>query len=178
MNTPTHQNQLRQWAILLGVALLVLAIDQATKFAVLGALSMGQSLQPVPALVPYFQITLSANMGAAFGFLAGTAFASQLFLGLSIAVVIGLLIAYPRLTEGRLLAQVALALVVGGAVGNIIDRILYGYVVDFIHYRLPNVISNVSNLADHAIVLGVGLMIFATWRNGEGTPPTDGGEQS
>ena len=60
----------------------------------------------------------------------------------------------------------AIGLVIGGAVGNALDRLQHGHVVDFIHYQIPNLISNVSNLADHAIVCGVLLVIAESfWRD-------------
>jgi signal peptidase II len=57
--------------------------------------------------------------------------------------------------------------VCGGAIGNALDRLEYGAVIDFIHYTIPGVISNVSNLADHAIVFGVLLLVLESWRGDE-----------
>lgn len=147
----------------------VLLIDQLTKLLVVSNLEMAESIQPVPALVPYFQITRSFNTGAAFGFLAGTAVSNILFLVVACVVTVALIVMYPRIEENRPLARFASVLVIGGALGNATDRIVHGHVVDFIHYQIPNLISNVSNLADHAIVLGVGLMLISSWREEQQT---------
>ena len=76
----------------------------------------------------------------------------------------GLFWYYPRIPHNARLSQIATGMVCGGALGNALDRIQHGHVIDFIHYRIPDVISNVSNLADHAIVLGVVLIFMDSWR--------------
>jgi len=82
-------------------------------------------------------------------------------------IITGLLIYYWRSQkDDRVLMMIALGLVVGGALGNILDRVQHGHVVDFIHYQIPGLISNVSNLADHAIVLGVFMLMFDNWQEG------------
>ncbi|MEM6528703.1 MAG: signal peptidase II, partial [Chloroflexota bacterium] len=100
----------------------------------------------------------------AFGFMAGSAVAGYVFLALAFVISGFLIWSYPRIEDGQPLARLATGLIVGGALGNAIDRIIYSHVVDFIHYQIPNVISNVSNLADHAIVFGVALMIWSSWQ--------------
>jgi signal peptidase II len=150
----------RRWLLLIGVAGLVVLIDQITKNAVLASLFIGQSIAPIPALTPWFQITPSFNTGAAFGFLPQ---AGDVFLLLAAAIVVGLFFFYPRIGDRAWLTRIGIALVVGGAFGNAIDRLTHGAVVDFIHYTIPGVISNVSNLADHAIVIGVALILIDSW---------------
>lgn len=147
---------------LAGLALFtgVLAADQVSKWLVETTLVMGQSHQPIPALAPYFQITRSANSGAAFGLFAD---GGSLFLILAVVVVIALAIWYPRIAPAGHWRRVAVALVAGGAIGNALDRLEYGHVVDFIHWQIPGVIANVSNLADHAIVGGVIILMLSTW---------------
>jgi len=149
---------------------LVLGGDQLTKTLVVRNLALYESWLPVSALYPYFQITRSHNTGAAFGFLSNVAMTGDLLLLVALVVSGVLLWSYPRIEDDQPLARFATALIVGGALGNALDRIFYGHVIDFIHYQLPGVISNVSNLADHAIVLGVGLMIWSSWR--AAPPPT------
>jgi signal peptidase II len=92
---------------------------------------------------------------------------------LVIAVVVSVVLAwsYRQLTDDNWDGRIATLLIIGGALGNAIDRVIYGHVVDFIHYTIPGVISNVSNLADHAVVFGVFLMIWASWRAEEPAPP-------
>jgi signal peptidase II len=138
----------------------VLAADQISKWAVETQLFPGQSHQPIPALAPFFQITRTANTGAAFGLFDGM---GDVFLILAVVVVTGLAIWYPRITPEGHWRRVAVALIAGGAIGNALDRIEYGHVVDFIHYQIPGLISNVSNLADHAIVGGIIILMIATW---------------
>ncbi|MDZ4766768.1 MAG: signal peptidase II [Chloroflexota bacterium] len=138
---------------------LTLGIDQATKRLVIDNLHLGETFRPIPALAPYFQITRSFNTGAAFGIFPQS---GVLFTLIAVGVVIMLIALYPRFTSGA--ARVGIGLVCGGALGNVIDRVTYNAVVDFIHYQIPGVISNVSNLADHAIVFGVLIIVADSWR--------------
>jgi len=150
---------MRKWLRLLLVIVLVLAVDQISKQVVVSRLLLGASIQTV--FSPFFQITRSQNTGASFGFLPQ---AGDLFLVIAIVVVLAMVYFYPRIPQNAWLTQVATGLVCGGALGNALDRIAYGHVVDFIHYQIPGLISNVSNLADHAIVLGVILLFVDSWR--------------
>ncbi|MCU0496163.1 MAG: signal peptidase II [Anaerolineae bacterium] len=151
----------RNWIFLAIVIGLVLLIDQVSKTWIIQNLMLYESRQPIPALYPFFQLTRSFNTGAAFGFLPH---ASDIFLIVAVAVVIGMLYFYPRLPTDAHIGRLAIGLICGGALGNAIDRLRYDHVIDFIHYQIPGLLSNVSNLADHAIVLGVILMLLDTWR--------------
>lgn len=153
----TRQN----WALLGLTVLVVIGLDQLSKNWVLNNLLLNESRQPIPALSPFFQITRSYNTGAAFGFLPQ---ASDLFLLIAAFVVAAMLYFYPRIPPEAWLMRVASGLIVGGALGNALDRLQHGLVIDFIHYQIPGLISNVSNLADHAIVLGVLLIFIDSWR--------------
>ncbi len=155
-------SSLRHWLFLLLVVVAVVAADQLSKRAVITHLRLGESFQPVPALYPYFQITHSENSGAAFGFLQQ---AGDLFLVIAVVVVAVMLYFYPRIPADGGLTRFAVGLIIGGALGNALDRVLHGAVIDFIHYQLPGVASNVSNLADHAIVIGVIVIFAATWNS-------------
>jgi signal peptidase II len=154
--------RLRRWLLLIALIIVVLAVDQITKRIVVETLHLGESHQPIPALADVFQITRSQNSGAAFGFLAQ---AGDAFLVIALVVVVALLLFYNRLPDQATLTRIGLGLVCGGALGNALDRIEYGAVVDFIHYQIPGVISNVSNLADHAIVFGIILIFIDSWRS-------------
>lgn len=148
---------LRRWLLLIVIAAAVIVIDQVTKTIILNTLAVYETM---PILPPVLQLTHSTNDGAAFGFGAGS---GDIFLIIAVIVVIAMLIFYPRI-EGRMFVlRVAMGLIVGGALGNAIDRMVHGHVIDFIHYQIPGVISNVSNLADHAIVLGVALVFYDSW---------------
>ncbi len=155
-------HRLLRWAKLLVIIIVILATDQITKRLIVGNLSVGETLRPIPALSPVFQITRSHNTGAAFGFIPQ---AGDLFLIIAIVVVIAMVIFYPRIPDDARVTRLATGLVCGGALGNALDRLTYGFVIDFIHYQIPGVISNVSNLADHAIVFGVILFFIQSWRS-------------
>lgn len=139
----------------------VLALDQISKQLVIDNIAVGDAHAPIPALADYFQLTHSSNTGAAFGIFEN---AGDFFMVLAIVVVIAMLYYYPRLPESATITRLATPLVCGGALGNAIDRIHHGHVVDFIHYQIPGVISNVSNIADHALVGGVILILIDSWR--------------
>jgi signal peptidase II len=134
-----------KWLRLGVTAGLMLALDQISKLWVIDNLPIGLSSQPIPALAPFFQIT-------------------AIFLVIAVVVTIGMIVFYPRVRPAAYGIQVALGLVMAGAIGNAIDRLRYDAVIDFIHYTIPGVISNVSNLADHAIVFGVIALVLLTWR--------------
>jgi len=140
--------------LVLIVAALVVAMDQVTKYLVLRALSLHQS---VPVLPGIFHITLVRNPGAAFGLFPG---GTGLFVFVSVAVI-GLILFFFRdiSKEGRTL-RIALGLQMGGAMGNLLDRVRLGYVVDFFDFR----IWPVFNVADSAIVVGIGLILLEVLR--------------
>ncbi len=160
------------WGFLLGLTGVVLLVDYLTKWWVVRSLAMYESIQPIPAIYPFFQITRSFNTGAAFGLFAGVPWAGQVFLVIAIVVSVVLAWSYRNLTDAEWGGRVATGLVIGGALGNAIDRVIHGHVIDFIHYQIPGLISNVSNVADHAIVGGVILMIIVTWQ-AEPAPPDE-----
>ena len=153
---------MRKWIILFCALSFAAFGDQIAKAWVLANLSLYESIQPIPALAPFFQLTRSSNTGAAFGILP---MAGDAFLVIALFIVAGLLWYLRLMAADARLAPFAIGLIIGGAAGNIIDRLQHGHVVDFIHYQIPGLISNVSNIADHAIVLGV-FMIIAEgfWR--------------
>jgi signal peptidase II len=150
----------RRWIMLLVIVMLMLLLDQVTKALVIESVPLGVPTQPVPALAPFFQITYSQNMGAAFGFLPQ---ARDIFPVINIIILLVILYFYARVPAKGHLTRFAMGLICGGALGNVLDRLQHGFVVDFIHYQIPGVISNVSNLADHAIVLGVILIYVDSW---------------
>ncbi|MCY3779130.1 MAG: signal peptidase II [Chloroflexi bacterium] len=161
---------MRKWIILAGARAATLAADQTSKRWIVSNLELYESARPIPALAPLFQFTRSSNTGAAFGILP---MAGDLFLLIALLIVAGLLWHFRETRPEARLAPFAIGLVIGGAFGNMLDRLQYGHVVDFIHYQIPNVISNVSNLADHAIVLGVLLVIAESlWRENRERRPT------
>jgi signal peptidase II len=153
-------SRLRRWAVLLGTAGFIFALDQLAKAWVVAHLDLGESRA---LLSDFLGITYTTNRGAAFSFLPQ---AGNVFLAIQLIFVVGALIYYPRLVGPRWLDRIGLGLVIGGAAGNALDRIRLGYVVDFVHIEIESVISNVSNFADHAIVLGVILLVMSEWWRG------------
>ncbi|MBI4301521.1 MAG: signal peptidase II [Chloroflexi bacterium] len=133
--------------IFFGLALMVLGCDQLTKFLIRVNLVPGESYPSQSAI----RFTYVTNSGSAFGLLA-----NQTFL-LALTAVLGavaILIYYRYSSPGKTLLEVSLSLQFGGAMGNLIDRLRYGYVVDFIDIR----VWPVFNLADSALVVGVILL--------------------
>ncbi len=165
LNTqPSKSSSWLLWAVLLGSAAAVFFLDQAAKAWVTSNLALGESIAPIPLIADFFVITRSANRGAAFSLLPQ---AGDLFLIIALAMIVGILLFYHRMPHGRWIERVALGLLLGGVSSNALDRIRLGYVVDFVHLQLRPLISNVSNFADHAIVLGIGILFIIQWRAGK-----------
>ena len=156
------------WIVLLGSAALVFAFDQTTKAWVMSHMSYGQTIVPIPALQDYVTITRSSNTGAAFSLLPQ---AGDLFLIVALIMIVAILLFYRRMPEGHWLERVALGLLLGGVAGNAMDRLHLGYVVDFVHLQIRPLISNVSNFADHAIVLGIGILFITQWTSTKANVP-------
>ncbi len=138
------------------VTLVVLA-DQISKFLVARYLGEGQSWDAAPWLAPVFSITRVTNTGVAFGMFPGL---NTLFVVVNLIVVGAILVYHYRyLAGGQVLARVALSLQLGGAVGNLVDRIRQGFVVDFFDLNFwPLRRWPVFNVADTSIVTGVALL--------------------
>lgn len=148
---------LKKWSPLLVIASLVILLDQLTKLWIIDNVVVGQTIPILPSLQPYLQITRTTNTGFAFGIGEG---GSSIILILSSIITLVLLWMYNNLSEADRLQHIAFAMLIGGALGNIIDRIRLNHVVDFVHITIPNIISNVSNFADHFVVLGVIILLI------------------
>jgi signal peptidase II len=142
-----------------GLALLVVVLDFASKLAVLGALAPGESR----ALAPFFNLVLVFNKGAAFSFLA-TAQGWQTFLFAAIAVVASMVVGFLIVrNESKSLFCAGLALILGGALGNLYDRLVYGHVVDFIDLHAAGWHWPAFNVADSAITVGAAILIVESF---------------
>jgi signal peptidase II len=130
---------------LIAVAVAVVMIDQLTKALINGHMQVGESLPVVPGIL---HITHVQNAGAAFGMMQNR---RPLFLIAALVIIAAIAIFYRRIKEEGMLPVTAVGLLLGGAVGNLIDRVSVGTVTDFIDVR----IWPVFNLADCAIVIGV-----------------------
>lgn len=129
----------------------IVLVDQLSKFYIQKTMTPGMSL---PVVADLFHITYILNPGAAFGILENQ---RTLFILIAALLLISFVYYYPKLRSDRLSLKIGATLLVGGAAGNLIDRIQTGYVVDFIDFR----IWPIFNVADMAIVGGVGVMICA-----------------
>ncbi|MQL52944.1 signal peptidase II [Desulfofundulus thermobenzoicus] len=136
-------------------ALAALVVDQVSKELIQRWMWEGESIAVIPHV---FHITYIRNPGAAFGlFPHRTGF----FVAVTLLVAAAVVVAHLRLSPARHLMRISLGLVLGGAVGNLIDRLRFGLVVDFLDFR----IWPVFNLADTAIVIGAFLLVLAVWRD-------------
>lgn len=110
------------------------------------------------ALTPYFDLVLTCNRGISFGLLSGTAIGDAIFATTAVVVIVGLLFWLSRVRDGLL--AIGLGLVVGGAIGNVVDRLRLGGVIDFLYFHAGSWYWPAFNLADSAICLGVAAMLI------------------
>jgi signal peptidase II len=145
--------------ILLGVSMLVLALDQTTKILVLHNLTLNQSVPLYPDLL-YF--TYIQNPGTAFGFMANMETVVRIPFFVAVTTAAGFIVYMYQLfiPPGRYLSRIALGLVWGGALGNFIDRLLYGKVIDFIDMRYHEYQWYIFNVADSCITVGLFLLLY------------------
>jgi signal peptidase II len=146
----------------LWLSLLVVVADQVTKAWVSGAL---RPYELVPVIDGFFNLTLMFNTGAAFSFLAqGGGWQRWLLSGLAVVVTIVLVAWLTRLDRDERWTAAALSLVIGGAVGNLLDRLRFGHVVDFLDFYLGSWHWPAFNVADSAITVGVAILLLASFR--------------
>ena len=140
----------------LGIALAVIVVDQLTKSLVLDAFRLHDS----QVVTPFFNLVRVHNTGAAFSFLAGaTGWQRWFFVVLGTVAAVFIVWMLRRHGEQRLFGW-ALALILGGALGNVVDRLLHGYVVDFIQVHWRGWYFPSFNVADSAITVGAALLIL------------------
>jgi signal peptidase II len=156
------------------MVLILLVLDQGSKWLVRQNLAVGEAWAPIPALARIFTITHVRNTGVSFGQLPG---AGWLFMVVNLVVLIGVLLYYPRIPAGQRLLRLAAALILAGDLGNVIDRLrtafLFShqtgsiwaalpkaYVTDFIDFK----IWPVWNVADMCVVGGVAILAWVLWQ--------------
>jgi len=140
----------------LGIAALVILGDQLTKALILGNFQLGDSR----TVTSFFNIVRWHNTGAAFSFLSEAAgWQRWFFVGLGLAATVFIVWMLLR-HGGQRLFSIALALILGGALGNVIDRLLHGYVIDFIQVHYETAYFPAFNVADSAITVGAVLLIL------------------
>ena len=147
--------------IWLWLALAVFVVDFATKQLAENMLNYGQAVN----LLPVLDFTLLYNPGAAFSFLADQGgWQRWFFTAISVGVSLMLIIWLKRLPRGQVLLPSALSLILGGAIGNLFDRLVYGHVVDFISVHWDKSYFPAFNIADSAITVGAVLMAMDVLR--------------
>jgi signal peptidase II len=140
----------------LWLSLLAVILDQGSKLAIAGSMKLYESIQ----IIPFFRLTYVHNTGAAFSFLSEAGgWQRWFFAGLALAISAVIAVWLTRLKKHETMLAVALALILGGAVGNLIDRLAYGYVIDFLDVYYESWHWPAFNIADSAITLGVMLML-------------------
>jgi signal peptidase II len=151
---PSHsRGSLGSW---LGIAAIIVLLDQVTKITVTQILSYGQSIP----ITSFFNLVLVYNEGAAFSFLSNQG-GWQRYFFTGIAIVAAILITYLiKKNPGQRLHCWGLTLILGGAVGNLIDRLMYGHVIDFLDFFVKGWHWPAFNVADIAICVGAGLYIL------------------
>lgn len=140
--------------IVLSAALAILFLDQLTKFLIRQSL---QPNQPLPIITNVLQLTYITNTGSAFGLFKGL---NIFFILFSIAVVAAIFYYLGKTKEEKKALHLCIGLLLGGTIGNLIDRVFYGAVTDFIDFR----IWPVFNIADSAVTIGIILLIAFLWK--------------
>ncbi len=148
-----------------GLALLVIVLDQYTKALAQSALEYGRPQE----VFSWFNLTLQYNTGAAFSFLSDAGGWQRYFFSVVAVVISAVLVVWLyRMPRQQRLLALALALILGGALGNVWDRLLLGHVVDFISVHYGGHYFPAFNIADSAISVGAALMIFDSLFGQEG----------
>ncbi|MFH1573782.1 MAG: signal peptidase II [Acidobacteriota bacterium] len=154
------------------VAVLVWTLDYLTKWMARSWLDPHQAFEILPG---FLRFSLVRNTGVAFGLFADvqSPWKPYILAAMAVVAVVVILIYSARMPTRRILLQLALAVTLGGILGNFVDRILHGFVVDFIELHLRDAFYwPTFNLADSAITIGIALLLIDTFKN----PETDGSE--
>ena len=148
------------WGLAAGLGVVIVILDQWSKHAVTAALRYGESVQ----VTGFFNLVLVHNKGAAFSFLSGASgWQREFFIGVT-ALAMSVIIWMMRRHRTEILFCWGLAFIAAGAVGNLIDRLAYGHVVDFLDFHFAGWHFWAFNVADSAITLGAGLLILDSFR--------------
>lgn len=151
-NVAPPPGRLVPWLV---VAAIVIVLDQATKLAIAHYFRLGDS----HVIAPFFNLVRVHNSGAAFSFLAGASgWQRWFFIGLGVVAATLIIVMLKRHSAQKLFAW-ALALILGGAIGNVVDRVLHGHVIDFIQLHAGGWYFPSFNIADSAITVGAVCLI-------------------
>ncbi|MGZ9585087.1 signal peptidase II [Paenibacillus marinisediminis] len=137
------------------IALIVLLLDQGSKWLIATVMEEGDK---IPVIGDFFLITSHRNTGAAFSMLEGK---RLFFIVVTIIAVVGIIwyLQKVKFTQGKVL-PIGLSLILGGALGNFVDRVITGEVVDFLQFNFGSYTFPIFNIADSAICIGVGLVLL------------------
>ncbi len=148
----------------LALTLLALVLDQITKQMIVAEMELYQSIE----VIPFFNLFYVHNYGAAFSFLSDQpGWQRWFFTTVTSVISLGILYWMSKLRSSQILLIIALSLVLGGALGNLYDRVMYGYVIDFIDWYVADSHWPAFNIADASICLGAVLLILDTFLNPE-----------
>ena len=142
------------------VAILTLVVDRISKWVVMDSLKLGESWNPVAALERWVSLTYVTNTGAVFGLFPDH---GVIFMVIAVVVIAAIILYYRHLPGAQWLVQISLGLQLGGALGNLVDRLRYGHVIDFIDFK----VWPVFNVADSSIFVGVVILAFHLLRDRE-----------
>lgn len=143
------------------IALVIIIVDQLTKWLVVRYMEIGEN---IPIIHNFLYISSHRNRGAAWGILEGQMY---FFYIITVGVVIGLIVYLQKLPKDQPWMKLALSLMLGGAIGNFIDRVLHQEVIDFINTFIFTYDFPIFNVADSALVIGVGIILILTILEGK-----------
>jgi signal peptidase II len=171
-NTMVNGDGRRTPLLWLWLSAAVIVLDHLTKLAIERHFELYETLR----LLPVFNLVRAHNTGAAFSFLDdASGWQRWLFSLLAVAVSAGLVVWLARMPRAAAALAAAVALILGGALGNLIDRLQLGYVIDFIQVHWGAHYFPAFNVADSAITIGAGLLLLDAWLSGRGSRAADPG---
>jgi len=150
------KNYIKSYVFLFTIAGLIIALDQWTKYLVRSSLALQETWSPWAWLAPYARIINWKNTGAAFGILQNF---NTVFAILAVVVALAIVFYFPRVGKEEWPLRVALSMQMGGALGNLVDRLTQGYVTDFVSVGS----FAVFNVADASISVGVAVLVVGVW---------------
>ncbi len=152
------------------IAIIAFILDQWSKVSVVNGMDLYESIQ----ITGFFNLTYVHNYGAAFSFLYDAGGWQRYFLSAIALIVSGLIIWWLKQTaRNQVLLPVAFAFILGGALGNVFDRIVHGYVIDFLDFYYATYHWPAFNIADSSIFIGAALLIIDMFKNKEGDRQND-----
>ena len=170
MATSAVERRTTRWGLFIGIAVAVIVLDQLAKAWLVANVQPGEAIEIVG---DWLRLIHGRNDGGLFGLFGGSA----ALLAIASLGVIGLIVAYHARSRPNIVLTIALGLLLGGAIGNLLDRIRYGYVVDFVDAGIGTLRFYTFNVADSAISIAILLLILLALfpaLGGSGSEPSDG----